>query len=362
MRSLTSAIILKVTYGYTVDSSTPDPLVKLIEQWISNFSQATVPFSFLVDIFPVLKHLPDWAPGAGFKKIGRAWAKNNSAAGNIPYLFAKERVESGSFTPSYVSTALQQNLVDDSRSEVSASEYEEQIIWTAANLYAGGSDTTVSSVHSFLLAMVLNPEVQRKAQDDIANVVGTDRLPCFEDRKSLPFIDALVTEIHRWFPVGPMGLPHRADEAVVYNSYQIPKGAYILPAVWSVLHDPETYSNPHEFDPSRYLEPRAEPDPRIFSFGAGRRICPGRFFADNTIFLTVAGILAVCTIRKAVDSQGNEVEVALQPTPGTVSKPTPFLYKIETRNPKLSELVRNLEVEQSSRGDIVGLMEKFGVS
>lgn len=64
---------------------------------------------------------------------------------------------------------------------------------------------TVSSIHSFVLAMVLYPEVQRKAQEEIDDVVGSDRLPTFADRESLPYINALCAEILRWIPVGPLG-------------------------------------------------------------------------------------------------------------------------------------------------------------
>ena len=53
--------------------------------------------------------------------------------------------------------------------------------------------------------MTLYPEVQRKAQEEIDRVVGTDRLPTFADRENLPYLEALVTEVHRWNPVAPMG-------------------------------------------------------------------------------------------------------------------------------------------------------------
>ena len=59
--------------------------------------------------------------------------------------------------------------------------------------------------------MALYPEVQRKAQAEIDAVVGPNRLPNFEDRSSLPYINALVKEAMRWHLVGPLGkaLMHR---------------------------------------------------------------------------------------------------------------------------------------------------------
>ena len=69
-----------------------------------------------------------------------------------------------------------------------------------------GADTTLSTVQSFILAMLLYPEVQKKAQEELDRVVGTDRLPTFADRDNLPYLEALVSEVHRWMPVSPMGM------------------------------------------------------------------------------------------------------------------------------------------------------------
>lgn len=53
--------------------------------------------------------------------------------------------------------------------------------------------------------MALHPEIQRRAQQEIDRVVGTDRLPAFSDRENLPYIDALIKETLRWHPVLPLG-------------------------------------------------------------------------------------------------------------------------------------------------------------
>jgi cytochrome P450 len=82
--------------------------------------------------------------------------------------------------------------------------------------------------------MALFPEVQTKAQAEIDQVVGSSRLPQFEDRPNLPYVDAVIKEVLRWHPVTPMGIPHMTSEDDVCEGYLIPKGAYLLPNVWSV--------------------------------------------------------------------------------------------------------------------------------
>ena len=82
--------------------------------------------------------------------------------------------------------------------------------------------------------MSLYPEVQRKAQEELDSVIGSERLPTFADRERLPYIDAIVKETLRWHTVGPVGLPHAATEDDMYNGYFIPKGSIVIGNAWSV--------------------------------------------------------------------------------------------------------------------------------
>lgn len=104
--------------------------------------------------------------------------------------------------------------------------------WSASSMYLGGADTTVSSLMTFFLAMTLFPEVQKKAQEELDNVIGGSRLPVTADREKLPYIEAVVKETHRWHPVAPMALPHCSTKEDVIRGYRIPKGALLLPNNW----------------------------------------------------------------------------------------------------------------------------------
>ena len=64
----------------------------------------------------------------------------------------------------------------------------------------------------FLFAMILNPDVQRRAQEEIDSVVGRGRTPTFADRPRLPYVEALLRELFRWRPVLPLAIPHRSNE------------------------------------------------------------------------------------------------------------------------------------------------------
>lgn len=58
---------------------------------------------------------------------------------------------------------------------------------------------------SFMLIMILFPEVQKKAQAELDLVVRDSRLPVFDDRDSLPYLQAVYRETFRWYPTLPLG-------------------------------------------------------------------------------------------------------------------------------------------------------------
>jgi cytochrome P450 len=79
---------------------------------------------------------------------------------------------------------------------------------------------------TFFLAMATHPDCQTKAQEEIDSVIGTHRLPEFDDRSSLPYVEAVYREVMRWKPVAPLIIPHATTEDDVYEGYFIPKGQH----------------------------------------------------------------------------------------------------------------------------------------
>ena len=83
-----------------------------------------------------------------------------------------------------------------------------------------------------MLAMVLYPDVQRQAQAELDDVIGSHRLPEFGDRESLPYVNLVCKETLRWQPVVPLGLAHRLTQDDVYGDYFIPSGTVIIGNAW----------------------------------------------------------------------------------------------------------------------------------
>jgi len=344
-----------MAYGYNIEPHKPDKLVDLIEKMMTEFSLAAAPMAWAVDIVPALQHLPESFPGAGFKKTARKWRKSIEASAHIPYRFVQRQMAARSNRPSYVSRLVQQ-LQQEQGGRLNDDD-EEAVIWTAASLYGAAADTTTITLTVFTLAMIENTHVQRKAQEEIDRVVGTDRLPTFEDRDNLPYVNALVKEVLRWWPIAPMGFPHAATEDIEFNNHLIPKGTYILPAIWWFLHDPEVYRSPETFDPDRFLPPRNEPDPASEAFGYGRRRCPGRFFADSSLYINKVQSLAAFDFTKAKGKNGEEINVDVKTKPGILAYPTEFEFQVSPRSGKHAEMIRQLERQVPWEESDAGLLE-----
>ncbi|VUC35883.1 unnamed protein product [Clonostachys rosea] len=364
LKSESGAVILKVAYGYAIQREKVDPLVLLIERMMHNFSIATVPGAWLVDFVPALKYLPDWFPGAAFKKKAREAEQINHLSVEIPYCFARRQMDHGNYQPSYVSE-LVQSCINTDPDRVLSPLNEDVIKNSAGALYGGGADTTVASLSSFVLAMLKFPGIQRRIQEEIDAVTGGTRLPQFEDRPGLPYIEATVKETLRWFAIAPMGLPHTSDEDMEFRGYHIPKNTILLPAIWWFLHDPDVYKDPDSFDPTRYLPPRNEPDPGAFAFGFGRRVCPGKHIADSTLFLTIAQLLAVFNIEKALDSDGTPIDPAVESLAGLINRPKSFPYIVVPRSEAHVDLIRRNEIahpwQQSNTDDLGDLQSMLQV-
>jgi cytochrome P450 len=354
LRTEAAELILKATYGYNVEPHKNDPLVDLVDEAMEQFSAAIVPGKWAVDMLPFLQHAPEWLPGTGFKKTARAWKKTLMSVIEIPFQYAKDQESNGGSESSIVSRLLhdQRNRVegmdgDKSNNQELGKEEAQAIKHTAASLYTGGADTTVSSIQSFFLSMAMYPSVQLKAQQELDSVIGNPptRFPTFSDRDQLPYLNAIVEEAQRWHPIAPMGLPHATDKEDSINGYRIPKGSLLLPAIWWFTRDPSVYHDAEVFKPERFAEPYNEPYATNVTFGFGRRVCPGKLFADASLFLTFAQSLAVLNINRGVDDEGKEVEMVHGFMDGIIGRPTPFKVRLVTRSGKHGELIEKF-VEQ----------------
>ncbi|KAG7441817.1 cytochrome P450 [Guyanagaster necrorhizus] len=292
LRRNSAAVIMKVAYGYTVTEN--DDFIKVAEESAMISAQTLAPGRWLVDYYPIVRFLPSWLPFAGFKRQGAEWKQRLDSLSGVPHEWVKKQMALGRYTESFTSRLLNAKSGSDP-------EGEDIIKWCAGGLYAGAADTTVSAMISFLMLMARYSQVQERAQAEIDDVIGRVDSPRTAVLSKLVYLPAVLKEILRFAPVANLALPHKVVCEDTYGGFRIPKDATIIANVWAIMHDPQLYPKPFEFDPSRFADTShnslsVNPDPRQFAFGYGRRTCPGIQFAEVSMLLSMANILSKFTI------------------------------------------------------------------
>ncbi|KAF9261943.1 cytochrome P450 [Marasmius fiardii PR-910] len=315
VRTHAGGIILEIVYGYHIQDDN-DPYVQLADDAQESVREGGIIGTFWVDYIPLLKYVPAWFPGAGFKSKAEVWAREVERHRNDPWRLMKQSMDSGTAIPSFCTRNLEKFGISPSTSGED-SPMEEVIKNCAGVAFEAGADTTVSAILSFILGMVLSPQIQTRAQKELDEVIGSSRLPDFADRVKLPYLNAVLAETFRWNPVFPLCVAHAAVNDDVYEGYLIPGGSTVIPNIWAVFHDESLYGpDVMSFNPDRFMKEGKDspPDPELIAFGFGRRICPGRYLAINSTWLAIAYLLANFTIAKEVDEDGKEIEPVVEYT------------------------------------------------
>jgi len=205
---------------------------------------------------------------------------------------------------------------------------------------------SVSTLESFLLAMTLYPDVYKKAQKVIDEQIGSDRLIEPSDRENLPYITCLLKEVLRWGIAGPLGVPHLLIQDDVYNDYLLPRGSSVFFNIWAITRNEEVYPEPEVFNPDRFLHPSSQQVHEHVEavWGFGRRICPGKTFADANLWLSIANFIATMDIKKAVDEDGNVINPAVAFTVGAIRHPEDLSCSIAYRSEQSRQLVADAKM------------------
>uniref|UniRef100_A0A0W0F0I9 Cytochrome p450 n=1 Tax=Moniliophthora roreri TaxID=221103 RepID=A0A0W0F0I9_MONRR len=331
-------IILSAAYGIDIQPQN-DPYVAISEQALHAMACAGNNTAFLVDQLPFLKYVPEWFPGANFKRQAREWRETVSAMPQLPMDFVRRSTANGN-AKDCIATRVLESMHEDG----SYSPEKEQLLQNVlAAIYAAGADTTVSALGTFILAMVLNPEIQKKGQAAVDEVTGGSRLPDFSDHHSIPYVDAMVKEVLGWKPVTPLAVPHLSTSDDEYKGYFIPKGSVVIGNSWAMLYDESLYGpRTDQYNPDRFMKD-GELNPDIkhpeMAFGFGRRQCPGQDMAESSIWITIASILACFDISKAVDENGVPIEPSGEYTSGMLCYPCPFPCTIHPRSSRAEVLI-----------------------
>ncbi|XP_026453208.1 cytochrome P450 76A2-like [Papaver somniferum] len=169
-----------------------------------------------------------------------------------------------------------------------------QINWFITEILISGTDTVTTSVEWAMTEVMRNPEVMRKAKDEIAQVVGYNRNIEESDIESLPYVDAVIKEALRLHPPSPLLIPRTTVEDTEFMGYIIPKDTAVLVNVWGIGRDSSLWDDPFSFNPERFLGNPTDYRGQHYEylpFGAGRRMCPALPMAHQILHIVVGSLL-----------------------------------------------------------------------
>ncbi|KAH9963307.1 cytochrome P450 [Russula dissimulans] len=234
------SMILSVLYGYPTITSKQDRVLEAIDDFSTRLFRAALPGAHFVEFFPWLRYVPSRFARRK-REVEASYKKDTDLFKGLVKTVETDLAKGGD------NQSLSATLIREvERNKLSSKERS----WVAGTLYTGNADTSPRIMGWWMLAMLVYPETQARAQSELDKIVGRARLPTFADYPHLPYIRAMVKEILRWGPVVPLAAPHVSIEDDCYEGMFIPN-------VWHMNRDPEIYGEDAAlFDPARYLRPQ----------------------------------------------------------------------------------------------------------
>ena len=158
-----------------------------------------------------------------------------------------------------------------------------------------GTDTVAILLEWIMARMVLHQDIQAKVQDEIEEHVGSHRHVQDSDIPKLVYLQAIVKEVLRMHPPGPLlSWARLAVHDVQVGKFFVPAGTTAMVNMWAITHDPSIWTNPWDFKPERFKDeefPVMGSDLRLAPFGSGRRVCPGKSLGIATVHLWLSRLL-----------------------------------------------------------------------
>ncbi|XP_076032341.1 cytochrome P450 2L1-like [Oratosquilla oratoria] len=272
---------------YDIDSEEIKSLNRLITEFQESYG-ILMTFNFL----PWLtKIVPSWVKNRLFQKTMIKIKKNFTKYINVICDDHKATLDPEN-PRDYIDAFLveKENHKDKSDSTFN----DETLVSVLWDLFIAGTDTVALTLRWFILYMCQYPEVQRKVQEEIDDVLPDKRQPSWEDKKKMPYTEAVIHEVHRIISLVPFVLHRIATKDTLLGGYRIPKGAVLYPCVYSSHTNTEFWDKPSEFRPERFLNANNEfmiPRNGFMVFGVGRRSCVGEVLARMEMFIIVTSLL-----------------------------------------------------------------------
>ncbi|KAK9882833.1 hypothetical protein WA026_023448 [Henosepilachna vigintioctopunctata] len=208
---------------------------------------------------------------------------------------------------------------------------EEQLVMVMLDLFIAGSQTTSTTLDFAFMIMIIRPDIQQKIQFYIDSTFGENETINYSDRHRVPYIEAFIMEVIRYFVITPVIGPRRALCDTELHGYRIPKNTTILLSLYSLYYDKAYWTDPELFRPERFIDNDGKLifSDRLIPFSLGRRRCLGEVVARQCLFNFFTEIIR----RYEITLQPGYGMPSLIPQQGIVVSPQPYQARFTKRLP-----------------------------
>ncbi|XP_051774835.1 cytochrome P450 2B4-like [Erpetoichthys calabaricus] len=279
-----SNVICSIVFGQRFDYQDKNfvDLLSLLEAHLRLLSK---PIGMLYNMFPVLTKL---IPGPFNKMLMNV----NELTTFTSAMIDKHKATLVSDSPRDYIDSFLIKMKQESNNPDTEFNYD-NLNMTILDLFIAGTETTSTTLRYGWLILMKYPHIQENVQKEIDMVIGQERAPAMEDRRKMPYTDAVLHEIQRFIDLQPLNVFHKTTRDTIFRGYTIPENTVVIPMLHSVLFEKTKWATPDTFNPSHFLDENGcfRMNPSFMPFSTGKRICAGEGLAKMELFLFFTTLL-----------------------------------------------------------------------
>ncbi|XP_040842955.1 cytochrome P450 2D17-like isoform X2 [Ochotona curzoniae] len=306
-------VIASLTHGRRFEYDDPQ-FIRLLGLVQAMMQEASGPVHSVLNAVPVLLRIPGL--------LDRFFSGHKALGAMLYKLETEHRRTWDPTQPPRDLTDAYLAEVQKAKGDPKSSFNDENLSVVIGDLFIAGMVSSATTLDWALLLMVLHPEVQRRVQQEIDEVIGQVRPPEMADQARMPFTCAVVHEVLRFASIGPLGSPHMTSRDIEVRGFLIPKGTVLFTNLSSVLKDEDTWEKPFRFYPEHFLDAQGNfvKKEAFMPFSTGRRVCLGEPLARMELFLFFTCLLQ----RFTFSVPAGQPRPSDHGVPGTLVTPPPY--------------------------------------
>ncbi|XP_023650394.2 cytochrome P450 2B4-like [Paramormyrops kingsleyae] len=283
LMNATSNIICSIVFGNRFDYDN-ERFCHLLDIVNKNIIMTGSVIGQIFNLVPIIKYLP--GPQQQIQRNAKEFTAFISEAVKEHHT-TLDRENPRDFIDAYIMEIEKQN------SNPESSFCEENMVFSVADLFLAGTDTTSTTLRWGLMFMLDHPDIQERCHQEIADVIGYERCPSMEDRANMHYVLATLHEIQRFANITPLGVMRGVTTDTQLRGFRLAKGTQVFVNMTAIFTNKDHWKFPNEFNPGNFLDDEGKFLKHEFfvPFSLGPRLCLGEQLARMELFIFFTSLL-----------------------------------------------------------------------